>query len=930
MSGAGWTSLPARPIIGAMDGEPYGRDAEVRALDSFLAREDPALLVTLLVGDPGIGKSTIWQRAVDAGRERSLTVLTARPAETEGELVNLVLGDLFRDLPASLVGSLPGPRRRALEAALLLGDDDDAPVDRRALGVAVATVLGAMADRRPVLIAIDDDQWIDAGSAATLAFALRRLRGRPIRVLLSRRAGTSPSVHLEGVAEPEAVARMDIGPLSVGAIQLLLRERSGVTLSRPVLHELYRVAGGNPFHALELARARSRDASRDLALPLAGGSIDRLLRDRLREIEPTVLSAALLVAAHGRTPIELLAALDVLPTTVDRAVEAGLLERAGHSLGFVHPLLAAAVYEGAGPGSRRAAHRRLAAALDDEVLRARHVALASAGPNAAVAAELDRAVRIARTRGQRVAAANLAERALESTPRNATEARHGRALIAARARLAVGDGERGRTLISGVLADVPTGPQRAEALLLVADLEPPATAVALLEEALRAADTDPRLRAAIHARLAVDGRLTHGRDWAERHAVASLRLTQVLDEPAMRARALTIAAMLRFEGARPGADALADEAYGLASRTDDIAVIRDAATTVGHMLTWSGEAQRARDWLVGRLERWRDRDEMLESECLWYLSLVELRSGHWEAAEAWSVAARAIRELYGVELPQDHLPAARIALHRGQFDLARQHSERALSLASGMLLPGHLAVLATIELWTGGPDRATMLFEQAEAAADIRAFREPAMRDWRPDYAEALVRAGRIDDAIRLVAAWDRDLARVDRRRERAGLVRARGLIAMAQGDVAAAIELLDDAAARHHAADDPFSWARARLAAGVGHRRLRQKRLARAAFEAAATTFGELGAASWLGDAQAELARLGGRTRIEGISPSERRVAELVAEGWSNRDIAAALFLTERTVASHLTHVYAKLGVRSRTRLAKILAAKAGNIPPS
>ena len=163
-----------------------------------------------------------------------------------------------------------------------------------------------------------------------------------------------------------------------------------------------------------------------------------------------------------------------------------------------------------------------------------------------------------------------------------------------------------------------------------------------------------------------------------------------------------------------------------------------------------------------------------------------------------------------------------------------------------------------------------------------------------------------------------------------ASAVRVHGLIAVARGDLAAGSRLLEDAAAQHEAAADRFGLARSQLAIGILHRRLRRKRLARLALERAATTFDELGAGSWAAETRAELTRLGGRQRIEGMSPSERRVAELVAEGRSNRDIAAALFVSERTVASHLTHVYAKLGVRSRTELARFLTESASKVPTS
>lgn len=914
----------------AMTDELVGRERETARLQRFLEPPLAGFRVALLVGEPGIGKSSLWERAIAAGHERSTSVLTSRPAETERRLPNLVLGDLFRDLDPSLIASLPGPRRRAFEGALLIGDPADAPVDRRALGVAVTTVLHSMAQERTVLIAIDDDQWMDAPSAETLAFAVRRLLDQPIRLLLSRRARGQPPVHLERLVESGGIERLDIRPLSVGATQLLLRDRLGVTLARPTLRELHRVSGGNPFHALELGRARSRDASRDLALPLVGESVDELLRARLRELDEATMRALLLIAAHGRTPIELLGTLDVASEAIDNAVQANLLTKSENIVGFAHPLLAAAVYDGAGTEVRSAAHRLLAAVIEDDVHRGRHVALGATERSASISAELEAAAHMARERGQPLAAADLAEHAVRLTPSGAVVDRHRRTLAAAHARLDAGDGERTRVILSKLLDVTPLGARRAEALLLAANLEPPETAVALLDEALRTAGSDPRLRALIHAALAAVGRLTRGRAWAERHVHASLRLATACADEVILARALSEQAMLLFDRADPRALDVAHEAFRLAGQAKDDALIRETALTVGHVLAWEGDTARARSWLLDQLEMWRDRDEVRHAECSWYLALVELWAGRWTVATERAAEAMEIRTQYGLELPQDHLPAALIALHRGQFELAGRHSERALSLVNRVLLPAHLAVLATIDLWTGDLARAIDGFERAEGAADARGLDEPALRSWRAEYAEALLRVGRIDDAERLVGNWEDLATRVGRNRVLASAARIRGLIAMARGDLAGAGKLLDVAAARHDATGDRFGWARARLAAGIVQRRLRRKGLARTALEGAAKAFNELGASSWATEARAELTRLGGRQRIEGMSPSERRVAELVAEGRSNRDIAAALFVTERTVASHLSHVYAKLGIRSRTELARFLAQGESKVPTS
>ncbi len=187
-----------------------------------------------------------------------------------------------------------------------------------------------------------------------------------------------------------------------------------------------------------------------------------------------------------------------------------------------------------------------------------------------------------------------------------------------------------------------------------------------------------------------------------------------------------------------------------------------------------------------------------------------------------------------------------------------------------------------------------------------------------PDHVEVLLALDRPTDAERILDAWEAEARRGERTWVLAHVSRCRGLLAAARGDVPGAAALLEAAAGQHDAAGDAFGRARALLALGVVRRRERQKRAARDAIGAALAEFERLGAACWVDRARAELGRIGGRTRVEGLTPAEQRVAALVAEGRTNREVAAALFLGERTVETHLSHVYAKLGVRSRAELAR------------
>ena len=208
-------------------------------------------------------------------------------------------------------------------------------------------------------------------------------------------------------------------------------------------------------------------------------------------------------------------------------------------------------------------------------------------------------------------------------------------------------------------------------------------------------------------------------------------------------------------------------------------------------------------------------------------------------------------------------------------------------------------------------------FAEAEAVTTRLGWRSTRRRWWVPDQIEALLALDRVDDAVRVLDVWEQERPDSDDR-ALGQVTRCQGLVAAARGDVTEAAALLEDAVAQHEQAADPFGRARALLALGIVRRRQRQKRAAREAIAAALDGFEQLGAATWIERARAELGRIGGRSREEGLTAAERRVAALVAEGHTNREVAAALFLGERTVETHLSHVYAKLGVRSRAELAR------------
>jgi DNA-binding CsgD family transcriptional regulator len=904
-----------------MSGEIVGRDGELSSLYAVLDRAAAGPAALLLEGEAGIGKSTLWRAGVDAARARGFRVLLAQPAEVERGLAYAGLGDLFENSLESVLPALSPPRRRALEVALLVEDAADGS-DPRTLGVAVRSALDVLTAQAPLVLAVDDVQWLDPSSASALAFALRRMREQPILLLLACRLGegAEPS-ELERAIEGDRVERLSIGSLSLGATHRVLQARLRRTFSRPTLLRVHEVSGGNPFYALELALVLSADV--DPMEPLhVPATLEGLVRARLDGLPPATRQCLLLASALGRPSAALIADVGVTEDVLEPAFAGHVIERADGTIRFTHPLLASVVYQGVSADERRRVHGLVAQIVDDPIVRARHLALSTERPDTEIAAALEDATALASNRGASIAAAELGEHALRLTPSDARDDRHRRAIGATRAHLEAGEGRRARTIAVDLVASTRAGPSRAEALLLLAELESLDRSVALLHEALVEAAARPALRAVIHRRLAEHGRMTKGREWAQEHARASLDLAESLDDDALRAGALSVLAALRFEMGDPEAPRLAERAYEAAAVVADEELLKDAGMELAYMLMWSTETGRARTMLESLHREWSERDELRSAEALWCLSWVELRAGRWSLAAEYAERSREVGAQYDMEWPPNFFLIALVAAHRGEFERARDATERGGALADrqGALLAGLVAVPGLVDFWSGDAPAAAESFAAAEQTANARGWREPNMRWWRADYIEALLELGRMDDAVSLLDVWEADAARVGREWVLAQVTRCRGLLAAAKADVEQAQSVLEEAVGKHEAVGDPFGRARALLALGLVRRRARQKRAARDAIEAALAEFAELGAVSWAARARAELGRVGGRTRIEGLTPAERRVADLVAGGQTNREVAATLFLGERTVASHLTHIYAKLGVRSRTELARRL----------
>lgn len=910
-----------------MTNEIVGRERELGSLRAWLDRAGEGPRALVLEGSAGIGKSTLWLAALELARARGFRVVSSRPAEAERGYAFAGLGDLFEGVLDEVLPSLPAPRRRALEVALLV-EEASGPTDPRTLGVAVRDGLDVLAAEGRLVVAVDDVQWLDRSSAGALAFASRRL-GEPVSILLSRRLdeGSEPS-ELEDALGGDSVERLRVGPLSAGALQRVLQSRLDRVFARPTLLRIHESSGGNPFYALELARALGPDVDPTQPLPVPE-SLEALVDARLEGLPEPTRQALVLVSVLGAPSAELLEAAGASRTALEPALSAGVVETARGVVRFVHPLLASVLYQGLPAEERLGAHHRVAQILEDPLERARHLALATDRPDGDVAAALEQAASLASARGAMGAAAELGEHALRLTPAQARESKHRRTIAAGRAHLAAGEVERARMLGEALEARSLDGSPRAKALLFLSELEPGRLRerIVLRREALREPALDPVLQALIHQRLALETRFTEGLASALAHARAAVQLAGQIGDDALRAGTLGVLAMLRFTAGKRDASRLAEQAYELAAVADDRERLVEAAFCCSHVLVWSGELRKARPLLESLHRQGSERDERVSAQALWYLSLVELAEGRLAPAADQAERARALGVLYGrdeAEDPQNVFPLALVAAWRGELASARALAAHGLRLAEdqAVLLPGLAAVLGVVGAWSRDPAAAVMHFAGAERIADLAGWGEPALRWWQADHVEALLELGRVDDALSLLDPWEAAGTRLGRRWVPAQATRCRGLVAAAQGDVAQAHSLLERAVAEHEQVGDPLGRARALLALGVVRRRTRQKRSAREATEQSVAIFEECGARGWAERAHSELGRIGGRTREQGLTPAEQRVAALVAEGRTNREVAAALFLGERTVETHLSHIYAKLGVRSRTELARTLSS--------
>jgi len=924
-----------------------GREVELTAIDRFLDALPRGSSTLLIEGTAGIGKTTILQTAARRAEDQGMRILSSRPGPSETRLTYAGLLDLLDGVEDDVFAALPLPQRRALEAALLRADPEGPSADQRSIATGFLAVLRTLSISTPVILVVDDFQWLDVPSRHVVEFAMRRLENERIGLIAAARIDADgPGRASFGQAlATERIRHVRLGPLTVAALHDIIRAELGHTFARPTLVRIERTSAGNPFFALELARAILDSGESSSARLTVPDDLRELLTRRLRRMPRATERALLMAAALSQPTIDMLDAKAIL-----RAKAAGivLVDERGR-VTFSHPLLASAVYGSADVDRRREVHRELAASATSAEERARHLALAIDGPNEEVAAALIEAARSARGRGAPDAAIELVELACDLTPPQDRETLFVRRLELGRSLAGGGDPHRAMDVLRALADEAPPGLIRARALLLRGFLSEWAdgsvVATRICEEALLAAGEDAELRAEIHA--AASRICDHDSQRKRSHARAALELTERGSAGSrLRAYALLAFAEAEFKAGQ----GILHDVFAEASRLELAEEQADPVRTAqrSHTVHLYSDV-RPSDRLLGILRLYADELDparaVLENErravteygddaqlarTLGRLAAVELRAGNWELADRHvrEMSKVAERTGEGVVAHRRLTLEAELAALRGELATARKAASEALAIAESAGWPWEKAqaraTLGFLDLTQGDANSARKHLDRVDESYRAMGFGEPGLFRHQADHIEALIAAGDVGHAAEALERFA-EQARVTARAGGLAMVaRCRGLLCSAGGDLDGALRALETALAAHATIGIPFELARTLLVKGQIHRRRKEKLLAREALARSCEIFDQLGSPLWAERARAELRRVGlRRADPRELTVTEERVASLAASGLTNRVIAERAFLSPKTVEANLGRVYQKLGIHTRAELGRAIAER-------
>lgn len=915
----------ALPTLAAV--KLVGRTAELTWVQGLVDGCRERSQIITIDGAAGLGKSALLGAARMAAAGAGAVVLHCAPSEVERGYDHSALGDLLAPVGdlASLSPAIQPRQRLALDAALLRGAPSPAASDPRAVGLGLLGVVSALA-AAPLVMLIDDVQWLDGATAAALTYAVRRLPDCGVLVLGARRSG------VDGPTLPGKMVAL--APLTDREITTLLSEvETGPRrLTTREVRSIVAVAAGNPMFALELARhAGGRPEGDDtLSLP---NSLHEVVAARLGRLADDVRAAMATIALAGRPDLALVQRLGLGPSVL-AAEAAGVVTAASGRVTFEHPLLAAAVIDSVTAGTLREAHAALADAVADPAEKVLHAARAATGRDAALAmAAAGEAARLSAL-GANDRATDLALLAARLTPDD-DPAAHGRLVDAAELAFQRGQGAVTRDLLAAAAgrASDRTQARREQMVRAVVDFslgggEARQRALAALE----ICDTDAE-RVEVQSLLA---RVSYDDfDASLAHADAAWRLAQECElSTDVRVQVLTARATEALMAGYGLDREMFEQAIALEDAVGEHGRVLHSANSAfasyAVLLKVIDELDEARTMLASLLDD-NDDDGTLPF-VLSHLPQLELWTGNWDAAEEYAHRHLdvALRTGQHDQAEQARNNVAQVKLMRGDVGeaarLAADLAQRGREQGDLWTERSALGLLGLVALAEGDAPAAVPMLLRWHELAERMHLREPGYCRLRADLVEALVATGALDEAEQMVCLMRDDGERLGRVTVQAAAARVAGLLAAARGDRALALAEARRAVAEFAAGPLVFEHARALLTLGQIHRRFKEKAAARESLHAALAVFERLGAERFAERCRQDLSRIGLRApAATALTETERRVAELAAKGRTVRQVADELFISPKTVEANLTRVYRKLGVAGRAELARWAVAAEG-----
>ena len=923
-----------------------GREHELTVMRSCLAdARTGTSSVLVLNGEPGIGKSALL---AGARRAADRVVLSTVGVESESDIAYVNLADVFRH-HYSYLNAIPDRQADALASVFAIGPSK--PADRFTVDAATLNLMAAIAADGPVVVTVDDAQWVDRASLEALTFAGNRLEVEGIVLMFAVRSGQPAAQQLS------RFQTLVLTGLDNSAARALVARAGLQAMSEASTSRLIEESGGNPLALLTLPATMKADDFAMWALgaePLPLSSvIEDAFCDTIRVLpDQTRMALRLLAIMEAGTPEHFRSALERERLSVDDldpAEDAGLISYQHGQPGFRHPLVRAAAYRTSSAAGRRRAHLLAAQILEQATSatalerRAWHLVAARTAPTEALAQTFQIAADNEFAAANYTVAGRLYKRSSELTPAGNNAMR--RMLQAANALRLAGAIDEARTLLRNAMT----------------------------------LGSDPELRAAIdyaHYRLQVyAGGMIDGRDGLIKTGAAAAKL-----HPAQAAQILGDAALASTViGDLPTARATAEQAMQLAGKSDGsdpplaVAAVNamvkaisgdpvgarrllhpraaeiDALDPMGIEFVYqvplelsiahlaSEEAGRARTLLARAVDGARQLSAagLLPFRC-GSLGRIDFWQGRWASALALVHEALRLADDTGwaTERPSNLATLARIEAMSGHPEEARRHAIEGVAASEAIGAGTYLAfaqiALGALELTAGNQAAAISHFEEVSAFSDDVGFSNSPVMWWSSDLLECYVSEGMDDAAQRELSRLEKVAANPDMPTTAAVTARSRALL-----EPAAFEEHMTEALRLHSISDMPFERARTELMIGQRVRRHNQPAKARPPLTSALAIFDRLGAPDWASRARSELQATGIRIPqseapgLATLTPQELQVALAVARGHSNREVAGLLFLSTKTVEFHLSNVYRKLGINRRTRLVTMVTQQA-SLPAS